>query len=162
AVLASDGSLTVTTRNRRIDLRPERDGTTTVLSSKAVDFPVGTRVEIRLGPALPIAGDDRFWGDVACRLAKCGTQYAGKSSPWWYDVDQFVELLLAGGNRPVRDLIANLDGCSGGKAGEIVAAAHLGGTTCQDVTTAQAAALLTSVRSFAKQVNPKRLGAIGP
>src|SRR6266436_9957559 len=79
-ILASGGSLVVTTRNRRIELRPERDGTTTVLSTKKVDFPVGTRVEIRLGPALPAGHDDRFWGDLACRLAQCGTQYAGKSS----------------------------------------------------------------------------------
>src|SRR5215475_13764297 len=53
AVLASNGSLVVTTRNRRIGLRPERNGTTTVIGVEAVKFPVGTRVEIRLGPALP-------------------------------------------------------------------------------------------------------------
>jgi hypothetical protein len=162
AVLASDGSLTITTRNRRIGLRPERDGTTTVLSTKKVDFPVGTRVEIRLGPALPADPNSGFWGDLACRLAQCGTQYAGKSSPWWYDVDQFAELLFASGNRPVRDLIANLDGCSGAKAGEIVAAAGLGRTACRDVTMADAATLLIEARGFAKQVNPKRLGTIGP
>jgi hypothetical protein len=46
AVLASGGSLKVTTRNRRITLRPERDGTTTIIKSKAVKFPVG-----RLGAA---------------------------------------------------------------------------------------------------------------
>ncbi len=161
-ILASGGSLVVTTRNRRIELRPERDGTTTVLSTKKVDFPVGTRVEIRLGPALPAGHDDRFWGDLACRLAQCGTQYAGKSSPWWYDVDQFAELLFGSGNRPVRDLIANLDGCSGARAGEIVAAAGLGRTACRDVTMAEAATLLLAARGFAKQVNPKRLGTIGP
>src|SRR5262249_18799822 len=105
---------------------------------------------------------DRFWGDVACRLAQLGTQYAGKSSSWWYDVDQFAELLFASGQRPVRELIANLDGCTGGKAGEIVAGAGLGRTTCRDVTTAQAATLLSSARGFTKQVNPKRLGTIGP
>src|SRR5262249_38284545 len=33
SVLASQGTLTVTTRNRRIELRPERDGTTTVVSN---------------------------------------------------------------------------------------------------------------------------------
>src|SRR5262249_8284031 len=75
AVLASGGSLTVTTRNRRLALQPERDGTTTVLSTEIVDFPVGTKVEIGFGPALPAGGDDSFWGDVACRLAGCGTQY---------------------------------------------------------------------------------------
>jgi hypothetical protein len=162
AVLASDGSLVVATRGRRLDLRPERDGTTTVLSEEIIDFPVGTRVEIRLGPALPDDPQARYWGDLACRLSRWGTQYLGKSSPWWYDVDQFAELLFASGNRPVRDLIANLDGCSGAKAGEIVIAAGLGRISCRDVTTVQAATLLTTARGFTKQVNPKRLGTIGP
>ena len=35
AVLASDGSLVVITRNRRIELRPERDGSTTVVQRDA-------------------------------------------------------------------------------------------------------------------------------
>lgn len=162
AVLASGGSLTVTTRNHRIDLRPERDGTTTVLSSQAIDSPTGTRVEIRFGPALPAGPDGRFWGDVACALATCGTPYAGKSSPWWYDADQFAELLYASGNRPVRDLIAHLDGCSGGKAGDIVAAAGLGRAVCREVSMVQAASLLNAARSFSKRVTPKRLGTVGP
>jgi hypothetical protein len=161
AVLASDGSLTVITRNRRLDLRPQRDGSTAVISAETVDFPVGTRVEIRLGSALPVGFNDRSWGDVACQLAGCGTTYSGKSSPWWYDVDQFAELLFASGNRPVRDLITNLDGCSGGKAGEILAVARLGRAVCREITTADAARLLATARAFAKQVNPKRLGTVG-
>jgi hypothetical protein len=139
AVLASEGFLTVITRNRRIELRPERDGTTTVVSTKPVDFPVGTRVEIGLG-TLP---DDRHalhWAQVA--IAMSGQSYAGKTSPHWYDAATFHELLYAGGNRPVRDLIANLDGCSGGKAGEIVSAARLGRATCASVTREQAERLL--------------------
>jgi hypothetical protein len=36
SVLASGGSLVVSTRDRRIVLRPERDGSTTVVSAKAV------------------------------------------------------------------------------------------------------------------------------
>ena len=39
AVLASDGSLDVITRNRRIVLRPERDGTTTVVSVEGGQVP---------------------------------------------------------------------------------------------------------------------------
>ena len=53
-------------------------------------------------------------------MSECGEQYTGKSSPRWYDLPHFRELLYASGNRPVRELIATLDGCSGGKAGEIV------------------------------------------
>ena len=52
AVLASGGTLTVITRNKRIELRPERDGSTTVVSVKAVKRPVGTRIEISFGPEL--------------------------------------------------------------------------------------------------------------
>ena len=58
AVLASEGSLTVTTRNRRIELRPERDGTTTVISNTPADRPVGTLVEIEFGPTLPSGAND--------------------------------------------------------------------------------------------------------
>jgi hypothetical protein len=111
AVLASEGSLVVVTRNRRIVLRPERDGTTTVVSAKAAELPVGTRIEIRFGPALPPDADALRWTRIACRLAKTGQAYTGKSSPWWYDAAQFYELLYASGARPVRELIAQLAAC---------------------------------------------------
>jgi len=40
AVLASNGSLTVVTRNQRIELRPETDGSTTVVDVIPVDLVV--------------------------------------------------------------------------------------------------------------------------
>jgi len=162
AVLASGGSLVVTTRNRRIGLRPERDGSTTVVSVDETIFRVGTTVEIRFGPALECDRDTVSWARAACRLAQFGIQYLGKSSPWWYDAAQFHELLYASGNRPVRDLIANLDGCTGGKAGEIVTSANLDRAMCRDVTAAQATELLKAARVNARKVNPKRLGVVGP
>src|SRR6266849_1745286 len=62
AVLASDGSLNVTTRNRRIELQPERDGSTTVIKVTPVDFPVGTRIMINLGwAAIPRDDDAQRW-----------------------------------------------------------------------------------------------------
>jgi DNA mismatch repair ATPase MutL len=57
AVLASRGKLTVITRNRRIELRPEHDGSTTIVSMEPVDFPVGTRVEFCPGAELPDESD---------------------------------------------------------------------------------------------------------
>jgi len=162
AVLASGGSLVVTTRNRRIELRPERDGTTRVVSVEETEFPVGTRIEVRFGPALPCEPATVYWAGVACRLSQLGTQYLGKSSPWWYDAAQFHELLYASGNTPVRELIARLDGCSGGKAGEIIACAALERAVCRDVAFPQAVKLLDMARANARQVNPKRLGAVGP
>jgi hypothetical protein len=162
AVLASEGgSLVVVTRNRRIVLRPERDGSTPVVSAKAAKFPVGTRIEISFGHALPDDADTLIWARLACQMAGRGQSYAGKSSPWWYDVTQFRELLTASGARPVRDLIANLDGCTGAKAGEIVAAARLGRAICRDVTHAQAERLLRAAREQTKQVTPGRLGWVG-
>src|SRR5258708_4452988 len=72
AVLVSGGSLVVTTRNRRIRLRPERDGTTTVTGVEAVEFPVGTRVEVRFGPTLPCDQSTLYWAQMPFRLARLG------------------------------------------------------------------------------------------
>jgi hypothetical protein len=161
AVLASGGSLAVITHDRRIQLRPERDGTTTVVSAKSTKFPIGTRIEIGFGPALPSDQAALSWARIACHLAQ-GTTYGGRSSPWWYDISQFQELLYASGDRPVRELIANLDGCTGGKAGEIVAAAGLSRAICKKVTRDQAAKLLKTGRDNARPVKPERLGTVGP
>ena len=54
AVLASEGTLIVITRNRRIELRPERDGSTTVLSAKKVDFPIRHPHRDRLRSSAPV------------------------------------------------------------------------------------------------------------
>jgi hypothetical protein len=159
AVLAS--GLSVTTCNRRIVLRPQRDGTTTVVSVKKVKFPVGTRIEISFGPALPCDDNSLCWALVAIHMAWPGSRYLGKSSPHWYDAAQFYELLYASGRTPVRELVAHLDGCSGAKAGEIVAVAGLGRALCSDVTREQAESLLTVACENARQVKPQRLGIIG-
>jgi hypothetical protein len=161
AVLASGGSLSVTTRDRRIVLRPERDGTTTVVSAEAVSRPTGTRIEIGFGSVLPADDAPLSWALRAYWFSRNGTSYTGKSSPHWYDAAQFLELISASGTRPVRDLIANLDGCSGGKAGEIVSAAGLERTLCQDITAKKAARLLDFAQDAARPVQAKRLGGAG-
>jgi hypothetical protein len=161
AVLASEGSLVVVTRNRRIVLRPEADGSTTVVEVAPVDHPVGTRIKIGFGPALPSDSDPFAWLRQACEVAFKGSSYDGKSSPFWYDAVQFHELLLAHGQQPVRSLIAQLDGCTGGKAGEIVAAAGLDRMACASVNRSQAATLLEAARKHARPVSPERLGFVG-
>ena len=62
----------------------------------------------------------------------------------------------------MRELIAQLDGCTGARAGEIVAQAGLGRMLCQDVTRQQAEHLLESAQESAKAVTPERLGSVGP
>ena len=61
----------------------------------------------------------------------------------------------------MRELIAQLDGRTGAKAGQIVAVAALQRALCKDVTQKQAMVLLVVVRNHANPVRPIRLGATG-
>jgi hypothetical protein len=161
AVLASEGSLAVITRNQRIVLSPQVDGSTRVVEVATIDHSIGTRVEIKFGAALPDDSNALLWVSAAKRIASAGKAYEGKSSPYWYDPVQFHELVLAHGRQPLRSLIAQLDGCSGGKAGEIVAAAGSDRLACENVTREQAAKLLEIARTQARPVSPERLGFVG-
>src|SRR5262249_43216842 len=145
----------------RLVLKPEVDGTTTVISATEVEFPIGTRVEIGFGAALLKDSWTLDWAQLACRLAQ-GKVYAGRTSPHWYDGPQFHELLLASGARPVREVVAELDGCTGATAGEIIATAKLNRAACNTITREQATVLLEAARRHAKPVTAERLGAIGP
>src|SRR6516164_9296145 len=81
AVLASDGSLVVITRNQRIVLLPQADGSTAVLEVTTADRPVGTRIEIGFGPALPSDDEALAWALAADAMAREGNTYEGKTSP---------------------------------------------------------------------------------
>ena len=97
-------------------------------------------------------------------MARHGDCYNGKSAPHWYDAAQFRELLTASGDTPVREFIAQqLEGCSGARAGSIIAAARCGleRNLCRDVTKKQAERLLQIAKENTREVNPKRLGRIG-
>lgn len=159
AVAASEGSLEVWTQGRHLVLTPRHDGGTDVLAVDASGR-VGTRIEITFGPALP---EDRYallWAEQAILLAGNGETYQGKPSPHWSDLDHWRSLLRSAGRRPVRDLIANLDGCTGAKASTI--AAPYRGRACDSLTPAEAADLLSVARKAAKPVRPERLGRLGP
>ncbi len=160
-VLASNGTLAVITHNRRIVLRPQADGSTAVVKVTKAKQPVGTRIEVGFGPALPEDCNQFTWLYDAIAVAAFGKHYDGRSSPFWYDAAAFHELLLACGAQPVRSLVAQLDGCSGAKAGEIVAAAGLERVACKDVSRQQAEKLLLAARSEARPVSPERLGHVG-
>ena len=155
AVLASGGGLAVVTGNKAHTLFPRDDGTTDVESTDLEDT-VGTCIQIVFGAGIPFDGGAMTWAQDAIAMA-AGETYGGKPSPFWYDADHFFELLQAAGVRPVRDLVAQLDGCSGAKAGTI--AADFRGMHCRDLDRAQAVALLGAARSHARPVNPLRLGA---
>ena len=61
----------------------------------------------------------------------------------------------------MRTLVAQLDGCSGATAGEIIDAVGLSRTVCKDVSRAQATALLNEVRDWTRSVSVNRLGCLG-
>lgn len=82
AVLASEGSLAVITCNRRIVLRPQTDGSTAVVEVRKADQPVGTRVEIGFGPALPSDPEPFTWARAAVAMAGVGKGYEGNTSPY--------------------------------------------------------------------------------
>ena len=157
AVLATGGRLTVSTNGRVLKLHPQDDGSTGFeivgKCSRA-----GTRVDVVLGESLTVNESTLSWATQAIKLAQ-GEGYKGKTSPFWYDGDAFFELLQAAGGRPVRDLVADFDGCSGAKAGKITA--DFLGRSCDSMTRAEAVALLEAARQYAKPVLARRLGAIG-
>jgi hypothetical protein len=160
AVLASGGRLTVKTCGRALRLRPrDADGMTDVQHVKPWKG-TGTRVEIVLGDALPIDADTFQWATRADAMATTpGTSYRGATSPWWYDSDSFYELTQAAGVRPVRALVESFAGCSGAKASKV--AADFTGRPCESLTRHEAETLLAAMRRASRQVNAKRLGAVG-
>ena len=95
AVLASSGSLTVITRGVRLKLKPERDGSTTVIEESADDRGRNPRRD-RLR-ACPARRRPRAVLGERSHRSGAGTSYPGQSSPYWYDAPQFHELLSACG-----------------------------------------------------------------
>ena len=130
AVLASGGSLVVTTGSQAHQTAPERDGSTTVVSVTPVKTQVGTRIEISFGPAIPKDEDALHWanvanGDGARASPTPASRRHGGTTP-----RNFTNCCRRAANVLVRELVANLDGCTGARAGEIVAEAGLGRMAC--------------------------------
>jgi hypothetical protein len=159
AVAASNGRLVVWTRNRRLILTPQEDGSTAVEASE-IDFPNGTWIGITFGSALPADKDNDAlaWARAAIGMAG-GEPYSGKPSPHWYDGDHFFRMLKASGHRAVREIIANLEGCSGAKAGRITAAFK--GMASNALTQEQAIEVLKRARAETSPVHADRLGKVG-
>jgi hypothetical protein len=154
AVAASDGALEVWTRNRHLVLYPQEDGSTSAEAFDA-DFPTGTRIEVVFGERLPHDPAPLQWAEAAIHMAGGSTSYSGKPSPWWYDGDHFFELLRAAGERPVRDLIASLDGCTGAKAGRIAAAFK--NVPCNQLSRHEATGLPRQGETLFERVRPEFL-----
>ena len=160
AVLATGGSLVVHTNGRVLRLVPQDDGTTTAVHIRDDGWPV-TRIEVRLGPSLPVDDGTLDWARQAIALSNGESRYSGnKTSPHWYDSDSFYELLLATKGQTVREVIEEFEGCSGGKAGLITA--EFKSRLASDLTRQEAEELLAEAKKHARVVKPERLGWLGP
>ena len=157
AVLASEGYMEVWARNLRIRVIPQDDGTS-VTEIGPADFPVGTRIEIWFGSALPADDHPLRWAEIAAGIGQSGKSYKGKTSPHWYDADAFFELLRAAGDRLVRDLIAEFDGCTHAKAGKITA--RFKGRACESLSRMDARELLSMAKATAREVPSGRLTSL--
>jgi hypothetical protein len=157
AVLASDGSLVLETGGRRLELRPQDNGDTLATFEPCVRT-AGTRIEIHLGEGLS-SSDALAWARSAAHLAGRGDLYRGRSSPHWYDGEAFFDLLQAAGSRSVRELIAELEGCTGAKAGKITTAYK--SRACDSLSRAEVVVLLEAAQWQARPVSPSRLGHVG-
>jgi hypothetical protein len=163
AVLASGGSLEVTTRGQTYKLQPQDNGSTLVVGQEAAKESGTTTIVVTLGDSIPADSNDLLWGRQAKEFAFAAT-YKGRTSPWWYDSDSFHELMVAAGDRHVSDLVEMFDGFGDGK-GETPAVAVFGDAAtvamCGWLDRAASEGLLGRMREKAKPIPPKKIGLAG-
>lgn len=163
AVALSDGTIIVETRGHRTVLHPLRLGTTEVISTGPA-WVVGTRITYTLDPKIiPFEFDDLADARAAIAVAKAaGPPYGRRPSPHWLDLDHLAETFatIEPPATTVRQLIEQLDGCTGATAGKL--AVPFGkGRTGRSMKEADAANLLAAMQATAREVKPRALGAIG-
>jgi hypothetical protein len=154
AVAASEGSLAVETRGRRLTLAVDlATGTTIVVDDQPIPDAPGLVVYLTFGPRLPprYSYDDNRLARNAIQLAEHGTTYDGPSSPWWFSSRDLHQLMQQ---------VSPIDTTVGRFCDE------LGFTLeddriCRTLDRADATAVLNQLRQGTKPVAPKALGALG-
>lgn len=153
SVIATGGTMVVSTRGKRYQIQFQPDGTST--AEIIGDYSdIGTLIEIQFGHSLEPNLD---WAESAIYYNR-GEQYKGKSSGYWYTSEAFYEL-CQGHIGSVRDLVSEFDGCTGSKAGKV--ACDYKGEFANSLSFDEADQLLGAIRYSSRQVNPDRLGSIG-
>jgi hypothetical protein len=163
-VTLSGGTITVETRGWRTVLRPQRFGTTEVGGQTLSDVTTGTRITYTLDAGvIPLDANDLDDADLAIALATdAGSPYARRPSPHWLDADHLAEVFatIEPSNITLRQLIEQLDGCTGATAGKL--AVPFGkGRTCRSMTDAETPVLLRAMQNAARDVKARSLGLIG-
>jgi hypothetical protein len=162
SVVSGGGRIIVKTRNCQVTLRPRLDGTTAIEDVQTIDWPIGTAVTIEIDPKYHASKNALGWAKVAIKLAgNSGEPFARKPSPWWFDRDHLALNMLAaiGAEYTLAWFVGQLDRCSSREIGRFVAERFGKGRLCRDVNQAQAAELLSLLRSNVSAViKPKQLG----
>ncbi len=168
-VVASDGTIEIITRGKRVLLKPRRVGPTEIKSVSDASETPGTMLTVFIGPEMPgrphTEDYDLALAREAIRLAShaATAAYARQPSPHWLDSDAFTELLLwmQPATATVRQIIGLFDGISGAKAGRI--AAPFGkNRLARSLSDAEAASLLTAMQAGTRAIPHSALGVIGP
>lgn len=158
AVFCSGGSLRLMTGGRQLDLKPRDDGQT-IVHDLGSWRGTGTRIEVELPDVFGAQGTDRFVLANRCHIMAKGKPPLERSSAWWYDSRSFWSLLRAAKGRTVREEIEKLAGCSGAKAGRIIA--EFGERPAESVSLKEAEDLLRKAQDNSQEVKPYRLGSLG-
>jgi hypothetical protein len=162
AVVATGGSLLVSTRGRSLRLIHDHDSGNTLAENLGTWNEVGTQVKATFGDRFSIYESTLDWAEKAILLSG-RKSYTGKSSPFWYDCDAFYELLQAAKGRRLRDLVASLEGYNDRAAGQVLRGQGYNGEMCRDLDKQNSSSLLEALRSgIGKSVTPGQLGEIGP
>jgi DNA topoisomerase VI subunit B len=145
-------------------LRPRRAGPTEVVEVSESEHRSGTRITYTLGDVIPDDGFDLTDAQDAINLAMdAGSAFTRRPSPHWLDLDHLVETFetIEPVDTTIRQLIAQLDGCTGSMAGKL--AAPFGkGRTCRSMRQDEVAQLLQAMQAAAREVKPRALGLLGP
>jgi hypothetical protein len=158
AVFASAGSLRVITGGQVLDLTPQESGETQVKRAKPASR-AGTRVEVRLGEAVPEDDDFLEWAECAINAAEAAgwkPVYSGKTSPHWYDSDSAFELFKAAGSRNVEEVMREFEG-----GDRLTVPGRLSGRRAASLSDGAVEELLALAREHCAELAPKRLALAG-
>ena len=161
AVLASGGTLQVTTRGRRLTLVPQDDGTTQIAQVATGIRSPETEIRIQFGPALQTQQNATALADQAIAF-RGESKFEGLSSPHWYDSDAFYELLQAAGDLRVGAVVSGLVNLEKLRGGALESIEGFLAVRAGDVGRGEADMLLGRLRDLKLAPKPTCLGVVGP
>lgn len=157
-VLATAGTLQVTTRGRHLALTPQDDGTTSYRLLKGGLLHTGTRVQIRFGRGVVGADEDVLEMAHKAMALRGETHYQGKTSPHWYDSDSFFEMLQAS-DGTIGEVLEHFHGFKSSKIPSSVKEAL--GFSANSFTRTSADNVLSGLREIKPAPKPTVLGEVG-